>query len=252
MSLLGVFLLIFAACAMAPDIQAQRDQARQEFEKASRFQSLKKTDAMLDRLREAVRLDPGESLYQLTLGNALFSLKKLDEAEIHFKAAVNINPRLTEAYRQLGRLYMQRGDWKNAEAYLQEALAQPGMARPHELYNWLALTQYAQGRFTTAEKQWKDALKIKDNFEIRLNLARAYRDHELFDLAQASLEKALDLEPDSARVHFELAQLYLKKRRFPAARQHLNQVIRLEPLGEMSKTSRQYLKMMPSENNHGG
>jgi len=245
-------MLFLAACASTPSAEEKIQLARQNYDEAVRMQTLNKNNEMLDKLREAVRLAPDEPLYQITLANALFSLEKLEEAEIHYKLALDANPQMIEAYRQLGRLYMQKGDWPNAQTHLEEALKRPGLARPHELYNWLAITHYALGDFNKAEKNWLAALNILENFEIRLNLARAYRDHELFDLAQNTLEKALELNPKSAQVHYELAQLYLKNRQFPKAHKHFTEVIRLEPMGDLSKASRKYLELMPPESKNGG
>lgn len=249
---LVLLLLFITACSSTPDKEEQQNLARKSYEEAISLQSLNMMDDMLAKLREAVKHDPGEPLYHMTLANALFSVEKLEEAEIHYKEGLKLNPQLTEGYRQLGRLYMQKGDWANAETYLQEALSRPGLAQPHELYNWMAITYYAQGKFSDAEKQWQAALKVKENHDIRLNLARAYRDNELFDLAQESLEKALEIKPRSPQAHYELAQLHLKKRDFPKARAHFNKVIRLDPLSDLSKASRKYLELMPPEPAHGG
>lgn len=246
---LGLFL---SGCSSTPDREESQDLARKSYEEAISLQSLKMYDEMTAKLREAVKWDPGETLYQMTLANALFFQEKLEEAEKHYRQAVKINPQLTDGYRQLGRLYMQRGDWPNAQIYLEDAISRPGLSQPHELYNWLAVTYYAQGKFSDAEKKWQEALKIKENHEIRLNLARAYRDNELFDLAQESLEKALEIRPKSARAHYELAQLYLKKRDFAKARDSFSKVIRLDPLSEMSKSSRKYLELMPPGPKNGG
>ncbi len=240
-------VVVFSAgCSSTPDKQESQNLGRKSYEEAVSLQSLKLYDEMLVKLRDSVKWDPDEPLYHMTLANALFFREELDEAEKHYKVAIKLNPQLIEGYRQLGRLYMQRGDWENAQIYLEDAISRPGIVQPHELYNWLAVTYYAQGKFSDAEKKWQAALEIKDNHEIRLNLARAYRDNELFDLAQEALEKALESKPKSARAHYELAQLYLKKRDFVRARNSFNEVIRLEPLSEMSKSSRKYLELMPS------
>jgi Tfp pilus assembly protein PilF len=53
----------------------------------------------------------------------------------------------------------------------------------------------------------KKALDIKGNAAIRLNLALAYRDGSKFDLAKASLEKAVKLKPRFSKTNFKLAQL---------------------------------------------
>jgi Tfp pilus assembly protein PilF len=56
-------------------------------------------------------------------------------------------------------------------------------------------------------RDWEKTLDIKDNAAIRLNLVLAYRDGSKFDLAKASLEKAVKLKPRFSKTIFELAQL---------------------------------------------
>ena len=56
-------------------------------------------------------------------------------------------------------------------------------------------------------RDWEKTLDIKDNAAIRLNLVLAYRDGSKFDLAKASLEKAVKLKPRFSKTNFELAQL---------------------------------------------
>ena len=144
LSLVLIFLIV-PACSSTPDKEEQQSLGRKSYEEAISMQSLNMMDEMLAKLREAVQHDPNEPLYHLTLANALFSVEKLEEAEMYYKSAIKLNPQLTEGYRQLGRLYMQKADWKNAETYLEEAINRPGLSQPHELYNWLAITYYAQG-----------------------------------------------------------------------------------------------------------
>ena len=56
-------------------------------------------------------------------------------------------------------------------------------------------------------RDWEKTLDIKDNAAIRLNLVLAYRDGSKFDLAKASLEKAVKLKPRFSKTNFDLAQL---------------------------------------------
>ena len=89
-------------------------------------------------------------------------------------------------------------------------------------------------------RDWKKALDIKDNAAIRLNLALAYREGSKFDLAKASLEKAIKLRPRFSQAHFDLAQLYIKENK--KQKKHFKNVILYSPGSEFAKQLREYLK----------
>ena len=91
-------------------------------------------------------------------------------------------------------------------------------------------------------------MDIKDNAAIRLNLALAYRDGSKFDLAKASLEKAVELRPRFSQAHFELAQLYIRENKKQKAKKHFKNAILYSPSSEFAKQSTEYLKHF-SENN---
>ena len=91
-------------------------------------------------------------------------------------------------------------------------------------------------------------LDIKDNAAIRLNLALAYQDGSKFDLAKASLEKAVKLRPRFSQALFELAQLYIKENKKQKAKEHFKNVILYSPDIEFAKQSKEYLKNIGQKN----
>ena len=91
-------------------------------------------------------------------------------------------------------------------------------------------------------------MDIKDNAAIRLNLALAYRDGSKFDLAKASLEKAVKLRPRFSQAHFELAQLYILEDQRKKAMEHFKNVILYSPSSKFAKQSKEYLKNINQQN----
>ena len=154
---------------------------------------------------------------------------------------------MQDTYKRLGRLYMVRQKWDTAIHYFKEVMNRPGVTSPHQVQNWIAVSYYAKGEINLAEKAWRDALSIKDNSQIRLNLALAYKANKRYDLAIKSLRKAIDADPFFSQAHYELAQLYLKEKKLDLALKHFRQVIELEPLSKNSKTSQEYIKLINSE-----
>ena len=77
-------------------------------------------------------------------------------------------------------------------------------------------------------------------------MALAYEANEEYSLASQSLLKAIELDPDLIRAHFELAQLYLKANEKDLAKKHFGKVVELEPLSKESKASQEYMRLIQS------
>ena len=242
----GVFLsLMVAACANEP--VKQQDSAllaQKKFTEAVRFASLNSRPEMYASLREAVRLDPLDARYHWELGRAYFADGDLKNAEKEFQQTIRLNENFSEAFKELGRLYMQEGDLDKAIYYLKEGLKKTGITTPQILHNWIAICYYGQDRFQEAEKEWLEALRIKENENILLNLALAYRDKEYFDKARDSLKRAVLINPRFAPAHYHLALLYLKNKKYELAGNHFEQAVQLDADSEQGRSAAEYLKMI--------
>lgn len=238
-SLLAGCLLWSGACA-STNPGEKKLMAQKKYEEAqspgnSRKEQYQKT-------MEAIRIAPEEPLYRVGLGDLYFQDGKFDKAEKMYMTAIKADPDYTVTYRMLGRLYMQKGDWDNAIVYLTRALNQPNVINPVQLYNWLAYSEYRKGDLSKAEKAWLRALDINESDKILVNLALIYKEGNRLDLAQASLLKAVELNPKSRNAHFELGEIYYQRNKFGKAKKHYKKVIALDPLSEQAKVSQQTLK----------
>ncbi len=222
-------------------------EAQKYYDLAEKAYSVKQKDEFYRNLDKAIELDPEEPYFHLVKGDAYFEDVKLDAAEQEYLTAIKLGIENPDGNRQLGRLYMQKRDWDSAIYYLKKATEARNLIAPHQIYNWLALCYYAKGELSNAEKTWVKSLGIKENGQIRMNLGLIYKEAAEFEKAKESLTKAIELDSKLVRAHYEIAQLYLKDRRFAEAREHFQKVIDLEPLGKSAKTSKEYLKLMPSE-----
>jgi len=234
------------ACATSGK-SSHKLQARKIYDEAEKARSVKQKDDYYAKLKEAIELDPKEPFYHLVLGDAYFMDMKLDEAEKEYLTSIKLGSKYQEGFQQLGRLYMQKGQWDDAIFYLKKAVSVPNLISPHQVYNWLALSYYAKGELNQAEKVWLKALGIKENGPIRLNLGMVYMQAEQFDLARDSLLIAVKENNNLTQAHYELGQLFLKDRNFVEARKHFETVVNLEPLGESAKASKEYLKLIPEK-----
>ena len=235
-------LLLSGGCATTVDPSEKKLLAQQKYDDAKNPANSNKEK--YTKLMEAIRMAPKEPLYRVGLGDEYFKDEKFDKAEKAYLSAIKIDPEYMIAYRMLGRLNMQKGQWDKATINLQRALDQPNVINPIQLYNWLAYSEYRKGDLTKAEKAWLRALDINDNDRIRLNLALVYKEANRLDLAQASLLKALEINPKLPSAHFALAEIYYKRNKFRKAKRHFSEVIHLEPLSEHARASQKILNKL--------
>ncbi len=241
LSILAGLLVLSGGCATVSPAEKTL-MAQEKFKEAQNPGNSKKEQ--YKKIMEAIRMAPKEPLYRVGLGDAYFKDEKLDKAEKMYLSAIRADPAYAISYRMLGRLYMQKGQWDDATHYLRRALNQPNVINPIQIYNWLAYSEYRKGDLPQAEKAWLRALDINDSDKVRLNLALIYKEGNRLDLAQASLLKALEMNPKLPSAHFALGEIYHQRNKFRKAKKHFREVIRLEPLSEQAKVSQEILNTL--------
>jgi tetratricopeptide (TPR) repeat protein len=81
----------------------------------------KENDA-LSELRRVVQIKTDHTGAQLQLANVLFAKGDLEEAKVHYTAALRADPKLAAAHNSLGRLYLSEGQISQAIVQFGEAL----------------------------------------------------------------------------------------------------------------------------------
>jgi hypothetical protein len=106
-----------------------------------------------------------------------------------------------------------------------------------ELLKRLTVTQTAEIHLAQSEKTWNDYL----TYAASLITSENYSD------AEAALQKALDLNPDSSDVYYHLGQIYYEQNRFKSATVALNQA---QALSSNSNKTKNLLKKCQERNQH--
>ncbi|MGK0238984.1 MAG: tetratricopeptide (TPR) repeat protein [Candidatus Pelagisphaera sp.] len=174
-------------------------------------------DKAITLYRSVTQQDPDYIPAHIHLGNALLKSTKFNEAEIAFREAIKNDSRNAYALLGLARLRIQQGNWKDAKTILKVTVE----ASQHQIGVDLLATAYQE----LGEQEAADHLKRKYGFGAYRDLADPWMDEILSDCydpyrmattagmaafrgnqksAIALLERAIQIAPRGAMLHFQL------------------------------------------------
>jgi Flp pilus assembly protein TadD len=147
-------------------------------------------------------------------------LNDYPDAIIWLKRSLSGDPANAEAWYFLGRAYMQRGDFVEAEKDFRQSLA----IVPHDpkALDNLGLSMAAQNRNEDAESAYKDAIAVQSaghnpSEQPYLNLGTLLNDENHSTDALPLLVHATEIAPRSVRCQEELSRAYLAVGNLPEA-----------------------------------
>ena len=211
--------------------------------------------------KEKNQTDEGlASFTHLLLSEIYCKQSKLEVAEVHAKAAVQITPTEAGTHYRLGYIYTHQAEFDAALIAFKKTLEiRPDFA---EVYQWLGLIALMQSQPQDAISHYKTAIEKKPFIQSAYyNLAKAYRltgDMEsaaaqlkifqnmkaYYDQAYA-IEGFLNEDPTNVALRMELAKVHLDHQNISAAIATYKAVIRLNPkfVGGYDQLGRLYMEL---------
>ena len=143
----------------AGQTQKSRREAEHWFEKGLELeQSGAPTQEIIGAYRKASEIDPNSAGALVNLGTVYFNQRDWRQAEQYYQQALNVDPEYALAHFNLGNLYDERGDRARAlHHYLAAIHIHPNYADAH--YN-VALLYQSSGQPLKAVRHWKTYLKL--------------------------------------------------------------------------------------------
>lgn len=187
------------------DQQSQWKQARQAYDEAAKHEP--------DPVRKS-------SLYE-TIGDLLLRQKHFSEAENYLQQALTHNPGNAGAHFSLGELYRYQNKVDLAiEQYTETIQISPQYSTA---YRALCQLYGQQGDLTgigRINRQIKNlSLEPGEKYQIKLAIAQAYINVDLYEWAIQDLQEAIAIMPEQPEGYAWLAWIYAAQRRWDAARQ---------------------------------
>lgn len=196
-----------------------------------------------DALREflkAKELYARDHLLQDDLGMAYLALGRHEQAIVHFKKALDIKPDYTPARNNLGNAYAAQKEWDKAIEQYKIASTNLLYATPYFPLANIGFVYYQQKKYDLAETYYRKALKANRDYVGALHgLARTYLATDRVEEAIETLEKTIELAPEAAFVHFDLANAYRQKRDYRKAYELYKRAAELQPDSDLADKAMQ-------------
>jgi tetratricopeptide (TPR) repeat protein len=163
--------------------------------------------------RQALSIYPDYLAARNDLGAQYLKLKRLDEAEEHFRIVLGRDPKNFNAKFNLGLVQIERRDYADAISQLNQAMAIDG-GRP-VVHLWLGFTLMGMGDSPSAEREFTKALVMGG--------------------------------ADCVAAHYHLAQIYLKRGDTSEASRALKAYLQESPRGEYAKEARELARKLEGQ-----
>lgn len=176
--------------------------------------------------------DPHNALYPYWLGRLDYDAHEYNRAILHFRHAIELDPKMARAYDNLGLCYYYQNqnalavdDFKKAIALDQDS--------PHPSpwpYLNLAITQHFLNQLPDAETSLRTSLRLDPSLaSAHFQLGTVLEDLGRLDEAVAELNEAARLDANYAEPHMALARIYHKLGKQQEAKQEVAIYLRLHP-----------------------
>ena len=189
---------------------------------------LGRLDEAIIHYKAALGISPTAADIHIKLGVALFKRGVYESATSHFVESLRIEPENDKAHLYLGNILMQLGKRTEAIEHFNEALRiNPDNALAH---NNLGIAAIQQGDLENAIKHYAIAIKLNpESAEIRNNMGVALFERNDLKEAIKHYRIAIQLNPRYAEAYNNLANVLIKQVRFDKAIKNYQMALKIKP-----------------------
>jgi tetratricopeptide (TPR) repeat protein len=182
--------------------------------------------------RRMIELQPGNPQGYFQLGVAQRLQKNADGALISFGKALEINPKLMDAFSQVVSIYVAQKEYPTAIAKCDNQLAILNDSNIHlaVITNLKGLIYKAQKMDDKAEAEFKAAIEIHENYmQPYYELANLYLQKNQIDGAIDQYKALLAKNANQVRPHMLLGTLYDIQKKFDLSEKHYREALKINP-----------------------
>ena len=210
-----------------------------------------KPEVAVDDLKKAIEIDPKLSDAYVSLGMAYYQMNMTDEATAEFEKAVEVDPNNYRAHIYLAQDYATAEKYDKVIVHLSKAV-EIDSSNPQVLkqLGGMLLKYGTEGDVIKAREILEKAVKlIPDDPEVLMNYGYTLYLASRFNEAVTNLKKALEIQPNYPEANYNIALSYSRLGEYTLARQHWEKVIEQAPDTSLANKSAEFVnKIKDSEN----
>lgn len=155
----------------------------------------------------------------------------LNQAIQKYKAAIDADDRLEQAFCNIGLIYIaQRNFAKASDAFKKAIVLKP--TNPFSL-NGMGSVLYSKGKVQEAMEKWQKAIDVDQNFySAYFNMANAWKNEKDNQKALENYVMTIKTNPSMADAYYEIGVIFAKQKHAAQALCMLNKALALQPDGE--------------------
>jgi type IV pilus assembly protein PilF len=175
-------------------------------------------------------------------------LQEYDLSLQHFKRALSLKPKFSEAQNNLGTLYLLMKQWDLAIESFQKAISNILYQTPEIAYNNMGLAYYNKGVYEKAIESYQKALAALHAYPAcHANMGLAYEKMDRYEDAVNSYNKVIKYAPQDPGPYMRLGQIYYKLGRMNEASNMLRQYLSMVKTGTGREEAQRLLDTIDSK-----
>ncbi len=190
-------------------------------------------------LKALINKTPGDADLNYTLGRTYLEMEQEKNAIYFYEKAVQADTTKNAWQQELGLLYYNAGNYKNAIVYFNKAAAN-GFTKSNDFNENLGYAYIYAGQFEAGEKILLDLLARKPgNKDILRDIAQTYYDRKLYDKSLEFCQKLIELDAKDAKALYQAGLCFQKKGEKDRGQAMCDKAIEMDPALAKMRTKKE-------------
>lgn len=243
-----LFLIVFSFFMLhCSSFRANQEKAQLHYSIGSSYYQNASYPQALKEFLTAEEYDSNNMNVQNSLGLTYFMREKFELSIRHFKKAISIEPKFTDARNNLARAYTEIGKYSEAQKELDIVLSDLTYTSIDRAYNNLGFNYFKQGKFEAAKEAFKKAIANQsDNCYSHTFLGRSHFELQQYSVATETLDRAIEHCQRSLidEPHYFSALAYYRLGDKKKSMARFEEVLKLYPNGKYLEKSKGMLAIL--------
>lgn len=199
----------------------------------------------IQQLSAAQRLNPDDAFTCNALGLAYYGEGLKTEAEKSYKQAVASKKDYSDAYNNLGVLYLSESKWDDAIKAFHASLTNPLYMSPQIAWVNIGWAYYQKSKLDEAQKAYKSAMDIAPDMPAAHNdMGLVYLRKNMLKEAENEFKTAIYYFKGYVQAYLNLGIVYMREKNYTDARKQFETVLTMAPDTTVAMDAKNYIKLL--------